>query len=44
MIRFVAQHRLRLAAFGAVRGGHLVEKVILCNLELFKSAEGEPSR
>jgi hypothetical protein len=39
-----AQHRLHLTAFGAVRGGHLGEKVILCNLAPFKSAAGKPYR
>jgi hypothetical protein len=36
--------RFHLTAFGAVRGGHLVEIVILRNLVLFKSAAGEPFR
>jgi len=38
-----AQHRLHLTAFGAVRGGHLVEKVILrlCRLDRIG---GEPHR
>jgi hypothetical protein len=31
-------------ATGAARGGHLVEKVILCNLVSPKSAAGEPNR
>jgi hypothetical protein len=33
-----------LTAFGAVRGGLWVEKVVLRNLALFKSAAGEPNR
>jgi hypothetical protein len=39
-----AQHRLHLTAFGAVRGGHLAEKVILYSFVLFKSAAGDPTR
>ena len=39
-----AQHRLHLTAFSAVRGGHLVEKMISSRLVLFKSAAGEPHR
>jgi hypothetical protein len=39
-----AQHRLHLTAFGAVRGGHLVEKMILRSLVFSKSAAGEPIR
>ena len=31
-------------AIGAARGGHLAEKVVLCNLVQFKSAAGEPYR
>jgi hypothetical protein len=30
-----------LTAFGAVRGGHLVEKVVSSRLVFFKSAAGE---
>ena len=29
-----AQHRLHLTAFGAVRGGHLVEKVVFGSVVL----------
>jgi hypothetical protein len=35
---------LHLTASGAVRGGHLAEKVILHQLVLPKSAAGEPNR
>ena len=34
----------RVIESGAVRGDHWVEKVILCNLDSFKSAAGEPHR
>lgn len=33
-----AQHRLHLTASGVIRGGQLVEKVILRSLVFFKSA------
>jgi hypothetical protein len=44
VVKKTAQHRLHLTAFGAVRGGHLVENVVLRNLVLFKAAAGEPIR
>jgi len=42
--RGVAQHELHLTAFGAVCGGHLAEKVILCSFVSPKTAAGEPNR
>jgi len=39
-----AQHRLHLTAFGAVRGGHLPEKVILSRRLSPVPAAGKPNR
>jgi hypothetical protein len=33
-----------MTAFGAVRGGHLAEKVVLLYLVLFKKEAGKPNR
>jgi hypothetical protein len=44
LIPMAAQHRLHLTAFGAVRGGHLAEKVISSRRVSPVPAAGEPYR